>query len=374
MQNRLARRTPHAAPRAKAKGFTLIELLVVIAIIAILAAILFPVFARARENARRSSCQSNMKNIALGFKQYIQDYDESYPAKGTWTTAIYTYTKSDQVLRCPSAGNSDATVASKIDYLYNAGLDTASEAQIDATAVTVLNAEAARGVATSGSAATAPTRHFDGSNYSFVDGHVKWLKPAAVIATASTTQPTFDVPISAGAQATIVAGNSATATAAAAAAAAATATATDPAPLDFPVTGGKVSIVGLAVQNIGGQGGRPLSAPPTTDPASAPVVDGGATGGSVNYLVIGWKNDTAVEQKSQIQTLTVTPGGSTTAYPVDANEGIAPNGACDNYSCSNPSRRAYWGFNSASIMPPGTHKLLVTINGKTSPPLYFKTV
>ena len=61
-------------------GFTLIELLVVIAIIAILAAILFPVFARARENARRSSCQSNMKQIGLGFMQYTQDYDEQYPA------------------------------------------------------------------------------------------------------------------------------------------------------------------------------------------------------------------------------------------------------------------------------------------------------
>lgn len=65
--------------RAKSKGFTLIELLVVIAIIAILAAILFPVFARARENARRSTCQSNLKQIGLGFMQYIQDYDERYP-------------------------------------------------------------------------------------------------------------------------------------------------------------------------------------------------------------------------------------------------------------------------------------------------------
>ena len=205
------------------KGFTLIELLVVIAIIAILAAILFPVFARARENARRSSCQSNMKNIALGFKQYIQDYDEKYPAKDSWTTAIFTYTKSDQVLRCPSAGNTEATVASKIDYLYNEGLHVAKESRIEATAVTVLNAEAARGVASSGAAATAPTRHFDGSNYSFVDGHVKWLKPAAVIATASTTAPTFDVPLSAGATA-VIAGNAATATAASAATATAAAT------------------------------------------------------------------------------------------------------------------------------------------------------
>ena len=63
----------------KKKGFTLIELLVVIAIIAILAAILFPVFARARENARRASCQSNLKQISLGVMQYTQDYDERLP-------------------------------------------------------------------------------------------------------------------------------------------------------------------------------------------------------------------------------------------------------------------------------------------------------
>src|SRR3990170_5499085 len=80
------------------RGFTLIELLVVIAIIAILAAILFPVFARARENARRSSCQSNEKQIALGFKQYIQDNNEKYPASGGWRTAILDYTKSEAIL------------------------------------------------------------------------------------------------------------------------------------------------------------------------------------------------------------------------------------------------------------------------------------
>jgi len=66
-------------PRHARRGFTLIELLVVIAIIAILASILFPVFGRARENARRTSCLSNNKNLGLAFMQYTQDYDERYP-------------------------------------------------------------------------------------------------------------------------------------------------------------------------------------------------------------------------------------------------------------------------------------------------------
>jgi prepilin-type N-terminal cleavage/methylation domain-containing protein len=64
---------------ARKKAFTLIELLVVIAIIAILASILFPVFARARENARRASCLSNLKQIGLATMMYTQDYDEGYP-------------------------------------------------------------------------------------------------------------------------------------------------------------------------------------------------------------------------------------------------------------------------------------------------------
>ncbi len=97
------------------QGFTLIELLVVIAIIALLAAILFPVFARARENARKSSCANNLKQISLGAYQYSQDYDEqvvsSYggytnpTAGGTvyWMGLILPYTKSAQVYQCPSA-------------------------------------------------------------------------------------------------------------------------------------------------------------------------------------------------------------------------------------------------------------------------------
>ncbi len=110
------------------KAFTLIELLVVIAIIAILAAILFPAFARARENARRASCQSNLKQIGIGVLQYVQDYDERYPqcrATGVvykgfynyfapWQLAIDPYVKSMQVFKCPS-NTSNETVAHSWD-------------------------------------------------------------------------------------------------------------------------------------------------------------------------------------------------------------------------------------------------------------------
>ncbi len=102
----------------KRQAFTLIELLVVIAIIAILAAILFPVFARARENARRASCQSNLKQIGLGIMQYAQDYDERFPMRiwgapastdlqeyNSWRRSIYPYVKSTQLFACPSNSN-----------------------------------------------------------------------------------------------------------------------------------------------------------------------------------------------------------------------------------------------------------------------------
>ncbi|MCC2669468.1 MAG: prepilin-type N-terminal cleavage/methylation domain, partial [Armatimonadetes bacterium] len=94
-----------AAPRAARRGFTLIELLVVIAIIAILAAILFPVFARAREAARQTSCLSNVRQLGMGFTMYFQDYDEMFPmVKGNspWTASMQPYIRNQKMLRCPS--------------------------------------------------------------------------------------------------------------------------------------------------------------------------------------------------------------------------------------------------------------------------------
>ena len=160
-------------------GFTLIELLVVIAIIAILAAILFPVFARARENARRASCQSNEKNIALGFKQYIQDNGEKYPPAMTTASdlkasaasgGLEPYLKSTAILFCPSDSN-------KIAGSYGYVLSGENESAIQETATKVLLRE------------TSATRHFDGQNLAYVDGHVKWGKGGDFATPANTLIP-----------------------------------------------------------------------------------------------------------------------------------------------------------------------------------------
>ncbi len=122
------------AEKRPSRGFTLIELLVVIAIIAILAAILFPVFARAREKARQTACLSNVKQVMLAHLQYAQDYDErfamgrspgdySYENCGgnlansyTWRWAIQPYLKNTQVMMCPSNAWSDYHVEGCLEY------------------------------------------------------------------------------------------------------------------------------------------------------------------------------------------------------------------------------------------------------------------
>jgi prepilin-type N-terminal cleavage/methylation domain-containing protein/prepilin-type processing-associated H-X9-DG protein len=194
------------------KGFTLIELLVVIAIIAILASILFPVFARARENARRASCSSNLKQIGLGIMQYTQDYDERYVPTATslrnWGQLTQPYIKSIQVFVCPSntaattgsmASGGDTSVAAiprsyALSYHIgrpggNPGERTLPLASINSPSQKVLVSEQRIGEEGSGWTDWVGTQwenngfagHLGTWNVLFADGHVKALRPTATV-------------------------------------------------------------------------------------------------------------------------------------------------------------------------------------------------
>jgi len=187
------------------RGFTLIELLVVIAIIAILAAILFPVFARAREKARQTACLSNAKQIALGVMMYAQDYDEllphyQRPFGGAWYDDLQPYLKNREITVCPSRRDWNPGHAThKTGYglnetVFPSGLGSptppapVSLAQIIEPAQTIGGADKDQGnayivgVSFAGSTAwpyNVGTRHNGGANFLFMDGHAKWMGKAA---------------------------------------------------------------------------------------------------------------------------------------------------------------------------------------------------
>ena len=212
------------------KGFTLIELLVVIAIIAILAAILFPVFAKAREKARQSSCLSNVKQLGLAAMQYCQDYDEMYmPRRQPYgATYIYwvdlnpansylmePYMKNRQIGECPSLKGWNG-------YAYNvnliSGLVAMSQVKTPAEMLMFVDDTfggrtaylPTQGLANWGanfcnppgttSTTTPPLtwgvntpygRHNDGVNVAFCDGHAKWMRPI-VLNNNWTNKPYYD--------------------------------------------------------------------------------------------------------------------------------------------------------------------------------------
>ena len=243
-------------PLRGTRGFTLVELLCVIAIIGLLAAILFPVFGRTRENARRSSCQSNLKQIGLAFTQYSQDYDEFTPTvknTGTynfWDSRIEPYlgitvdtNSGPLILRCPSDGIirvNSSSICGKLSYnstrsyampgvgsgsacnatcilgAYNSTTDTYAArplSQISVPAETILIAEhpinfnvfatvnggniASPNGQLAGNVCSEPTGepiHFRAWNYLFVDGHVKWMNPEASVNGPGRTAGTMALP------------------------------------------------------------------------------------------------------------------------------------------------------------------------------------
>ncbi len=196
-------------------GFTLIELLVVIAIIAILAAILFPVFAKARENARKATCQSNLKQIGLATMMYVQDYDEIYPgiSMATATGQCYTndllnpYIKNSKVWVCPSiaSGYYGFNWRHMIKDTFSSPTSGVRMATVQRPADILITVDVHTGDigtgqenSTGGIFANCPKcaqpgwwnrynfgisgRHFDGAVAAFGDGHVKWMRLDSILA------------------------------------------------------------------------------------------------------------------------------------------------------------------------------------------------
>ncbi|HEY3376039.1 MAG TPA: prepilin-type N-terminal cleavage/methylation domain-containing protein [Armatimonadota bacterium] len=183
--------TSTPSPQRRQEGFTLIELLVVIAIIAILAAILFPVFGKAREKARQTKCISNEKQMALAFAMYTQENEEKLPPCASWTTTINV---PDKIFDCPTAENRGTS--SNPDYGYGWWMDGKALSDFGAPDGIPMLADSATSVFHGPYAAA--LRHDGMACYAFVDGHVTAAKPTALDHFFADDFDTATMPIFAG--------------------------------------------------------------------------------------------------------------------------------------------------------------------------------
>ena len=210
----------------KKHGFTLIELLVVIAIIAILAAILFPVFARARMKAQQTTCLSNIKELSLSVLMYVSDFDEMFPASWStspiccvhWDTMIFPYVKSFQLFNCPATNyaaywtttngygpyfnimNSDYGMNGALGSNGDSGCSVPNwpvpplkQSMVNHPSQMIMlfgtNTPSSYGYinpdCAGGGAPNIETRHNNGGNVSYCDGHAQWQSQPVLYATAT---------------------------------------------------------------------------------------------------------------------------------------------------------------------------------------------
>lgn len=143
----------------------------IIPFIAIMAAILFPVFAKAREKAMQTICQSNLKQLSLGVLMYAQDHNDEFPPPDKWMDSILPYIKDPELLKCPRVKN-----LSLPSYAMNSYFKGISIAKVKSPGETVLLFDSITGRNRAGdvSILTPAPRHMGGDNIGYADGHVKW--------------------------------------------------------------------------------------------------------------------------------------------------------------------------------------------------------